>query len=120
MKYAENVGLKGRIIFSNPTQTKEEYARRMQLADVCLDTLLYNSHTTGMDILWSGTPLVTLPGIEVSEFILYFLLINCLTGETLASRVGASQLTALGCPELIASSPQDYENIAVQLGNNKK
>ncbi len=36
--------------------------RRGQLADVCLDSPLCNGHTTGMDVLWAGTPMVTLPG----------------------------------------------------------
>ena len=52
----------GRIIFSN-VAAKEEHVRRGQLADVCLDTPLCNGHTTGMDVLWAGTPMVTLPGI---------------------------------------------------------
>lgn len=52
---------KGRIIFS-PVAAKEEHVRRGQLADVCLDTPLCNGHTTGMDVLWAGTPMVTLPG----------------------------------------------------------
>lgn len=51
----------GRIIFSN-VAAKEEHVRRGQLADVCLDTPLCNGHTTSMDILWTGTPVVTLPG----------------------------------------------------------
>ena len=41
-----------------------------------------------------------------------------LPGETLASRVAASQLHALGCPELVANSAKDYERIAIKLGNN--
>lgn len=63
----------GRVIFSN-VAAKEEHVRRGQLADVCLDTPLCNGHTTGMDILWTGTPMITLPL------------------ETLASRVASSQL----------------------------
>ena len=51
----------GRLIFS-PVAAKEEHVRRGQLADVCLDTPLCNGHTTGMDVLWAGTPMVTLPG----------------------------------------------------------
>jgi len=91
----------GRILFSN-VAAKEEHVRRGQLADVCLDTPLCNGHTTGMDVLWAGTPMVTLPG------------------ETLASRVAASQLTTLGCPELIAASHQEYEDIAVKLGTDEE
>lgn len=36
--------------------------RRGQLADICLDTPICNGHTTGMDVLWAGTPMVSLPG----------------------------------------------------------
>ena len=90
-----------RIIFSN-VAAKEEHVRRGQLADVCLDTPLCNGHTTGMDVLWAGTPMVTLPL------------------ETLASRVASSQLTCLGTTELIASSYDDYEDIAVRLGSNRE
>ncbi|KAJ8737821.1 hypothetical protein PYW08_000416 [Mythimna loreyi] len=99
-KYAQGLGLPpGRIVFSS-IACKEEHVRRGQLADVCLDTPLCNGHTTAMDVLWAGTPLVTLPG------------------ETLASRVAASQLNALGCPELIALNKTQYEDIAVKLGTN--
>ena len=76
-----------RIIFSN-VATKEEHVRRGAVADVCLDTPLCNGHTTGMDVLWTGTPMVTLPV------------------DTLASRVASSQLRTLGCTELIAA---DYQ-----------
>jgi len=62
---ATNLGIgSGRIIFVD-TVNKEEHVRRGQLADICLDTLIYNGHTTSMDILWSGTPIVTLPSIIV-------------------------------------------------------
>ncbi|XP_064607672.1 UDP-N-acetylglucosamine--peptide N-acetylglucosaminyltransferase 110 kDa subunit-like [Liolophura sinensis] len=90
-----------RIVFS-PVAPKEEHVRRGQLADVCLDTPLCNGHTTGMDVLWAGTPMVTLPG------------------ETLASRVAASQLHTLGCPELVAKTKEDYESIAIRLGTDRE
>merc|ERR1712203_1329216 len=97
---AHQLGLKnGKIIFSN-VAAKEEHVRRGQLADVCLDTPLCNGHTTGMDVLWAGTPMVTLPG------------------ETLASRVASSQLHTLGLGELVAKTREEYENIAVRLGND--
>lgn len=57
----------GRILFSN-VAAKEEHVRRGQLADVCLDTPLCNGHTTSMDVLWTGTPVVTLPGIIYGKF----------------------------------------------------
>ncbi|XP_049886201.1 UDP-N-acetylglucosamine--peptide N-acetylglucosaminyltransferase 110 kDa subunit-like [Pectinophora gossypiella] len=99
-KYVRTLGLpQGRIIFSK-IACKEEHVRRGQLADVCLDTPLCNGHTTAMDVLWTGTPVVTLPG------------------ETLASRVAASQLKTLNCSELIAKNRDDYQNIAIKLGTN--
>ncbi|XP_050090150.1 UDP-N-acetylglucosamine--peptide N-acetylglucosaminyltransferase 110 kDa subunit isoform X1 [Anopheles aquasalis] len=99
---AQQMGIAaGRIIFSN-VAAKEEHVRRGQLADVCLDTPLCNGHTTSMDVLWTGTPVVTLPA------------------ETLASRVAASQLATLGCPELIAKSRQEYQDIAVKLGTDRE
>lgn len=55
-----------------------------------------------MDVLWTGTPVVTFPG------------------ETLASRVAASQLNTLGCPDLIARSRQEYESVAIRLGTDKE
>jgi len=54
-----------------------------------------------MDVLWAGTPMV------------------CLPKETLASRVASSQLVALGCPELIASSKEEFVTIASKLGNDE-
>jgi protein O-GlcNAc transferase len=93
--------LQGRVIFSH-VASKEEHVRRGQLADLCLDTPLCNGHTTGMDILWAGTPVLTLP----------------LT--TLASRVAASQLMALGFPELVAGSREDYVQKAVRLGTHPR
>ena len=122
-----------RVIFSN-VAAKEEHVRRGQLADVCLDTPLCNGHTTGMDILWTGTPMVTLPCKTFVSSISVLLLIkssllNHLIGlnktvkvfcfvsvDTLASRVASSQLEALGCPELVAKTREDYVNIAVKLG----
>lgn len=66
-QYAQNMGLPAsRIIFS-PVAPKEEHVRRGQLADVCLDTPLCNGHTTGMDVLWAGTPMVTMPGEQVEN-----------------------------------------------------
>uniref|UniRef100_A0A2A4JLS9 protein O-GlcNAc transferase n=1 Tax=Heliothis virescens TaxID=7102 RepID=A0A2A4JLS9_HELVI len=101
LKFAQSLGLEpGRIIFSN-IACKEEHVRRGQLAEICLDTPLCNGHTTAMDVLWAGTPVVTLPG------------------ETLASRVAASQLQAMGCSELIAKTRGQYEEIAVKLGTNR-
>ncbi|GMS89216.1 hypothetical protein PENTCL1PPCAC_11391, partial [Pristionchus entomophagus] len=101
MQYCVDRGLDSkRVMFSN-VAVKEEHVRRGQLADVCLDTPLCNGHTTGMDVLWTGTPMVTMPL------------------ETLASRVASSQLFALGVPELVAKSREEYVSIAVRLGTDR-
>ncbi|XP_074603439.1 UDP-N-acetylglucosamine--peptide N-acetylglucosaminyltransferase 110 kDa subunit-like [Brevipalpus obovatus] len=98
---ANEMGLPShRIVLSN-VAAKEEHVRRGQLADLCLDTPLCNGHTTGMDVLWAGTPMITL------------------AGETLASRVASSQLRCLGVPELIARNRQEFEDIAVRLGTDR-
>jgi predicted O-linked N-acetylglucosamine transferase (SPINDLY family) len=65
-----------------------------------LDTLPYNAHTTAIDALWVGLPVLT-----------------CL-GEAFAGRVAGSLLNAIGLPELIASSAQEYEELAVELAND--
>ena len=107
-----------RVIFSN-VAPKEEHVRRGQLADVCLDTPLCNGHTTGLDVLWAGTPMVTLPSNQC-KLGGYVCFIRLFPEETLASRVASSQLSALGMPELSANSLQEYEDIAVKLGSDTK
>jgi len=85
-----------RLIFA-PRLPLPEHLGRLQLADLALDTLPYGSHTTGSDVLWVGVPMVTR------------------TGNTFASRVGASLVTAAGLPELIADNWGDYSRLAVEL-----
>jgi predicted O-linked N-acetylglucosamine transferase (SPINDLY family) len=70
------------------------------MANLFLDTLPCNAHTTASDALWAGLPLITL------------------VGETFAGRVAASLLNAVGLPELIAANPEGYEKLAIELGNN--
>jgi protein O-GlcNAc transferase len=71
------------------------------LADLFLDTLPYNAHTTANDALWAGLPLVT-----------------C-AGTTFPGRVAASLLRAAGLPELIAGSLPEYEALALQLAQDR-
>ena len=75
-------------------------ARLQLLVYNCLLNFLFT--ITGMDVLWAGTPMVTL------------------AGETLASRVASSQLLTLGCPEMIAKDRTDFENISIRLGTDKE
>ena len=97
---AESRGItKERLIFAKRMDLPEHLARH-QLADLFLDTLPCNAHTTASDSLWAGLPVLTQ------------------LGETLAGRVAGSLLTAMGLPELIARSPEEYEDLAVELATN--
>mmetsp|Transcript_21197 Transcript_21197/g.55263 ORF Transcript_21197/g.55263 Transcript_21197/m.55263 type:complete len:1185 (-) Transcript_21197:87-3641(-) len=90
-----------RVIFSDLAD-KTEHIRRGSLADMCLDTLRCNGHTTGMDILWGGTPLLTVPG------------------DTLAARVSSSLVVALGHPQLVCDDLDEYEDKAVHFATNRR
>ena len=97
---AEQRGVSGqRLIFAGKTAVPEHLARQ-RLADLFLDTLPYNAHTTASDSLWAGLPVLTQ------------------IGETFAGRVAASLLRTVGLPELITTTPQDYERRAIELANN--
>jgi protein O-GlcNAc transferase len=85
-----------RLIFSG-LLPKDQHLARLRLADLCLDTRIYNGHTTTVDALWSGVPVVTLQGAHF------------------ASRVSASILTALGMTELITHSVNDYRDRVLHL-----
>jgi predicted O-linked N-acetylglucosamine transferase (SPINDLY family) len=86
-----------RLIFA-PRVPRAEHLARQRAADLFLDTLPCNAHTTASDALWAGLPLLT-----------------C-SGESFASRVGASLLKAVGLPELITRSLAEYEALALELG----
>jgi predicted O-linked N-acetylglucosamine transferase (SPINDLY family) len=89
-----------RILFA-PRKPKPDHLARLKLADMMLDTFTYGGHTTVSDALAAGLPAVTQ------------------LGDDFASRVGASLLTAVGLPELIAPDPDAYEALAVQLGSDR-
>jgi protein O-GlcNAc transferase len=89
----------GRLFFAQRVPTKAEYLARIQLADLALDTRIYNGHTTTSDALWAGVPVITLQG------------------DHYASRVASSALTAVGLPELITHSLEAYEGLAIRLAN---
>ncbi|KAJ4458880.1 putative UDP-N-acetylglucosamine--peptide N-acetylglucosaminyltransferase [Paratrimastix pyriformis] len=89
-----------RVIFSNLTK-KDIHIKRSYLADLFLDTKPYNAHTTGTDALWAGLPLVTLPGYKM------------------VSRVASGLVTALGCPEMVVTTPAEYEDLAVAWCTNQ-
>lgn len=85
-----------RIVFGKRLAAPE-YLARYRLADLFLDTLPYNAGTTASDALWAGLPVLTR------------------LGETFAGRVAASLLHAIGLPELIASTQEEFEALAIEL-----
>jgi predicted O-linked N-acetylglucosamine transferase (SPINDLY family) len=87
-----------RLVFA-PRADYPDHLLRLSLADVFLDTLPFNAGTTASDALWAGVPVVTRPG------------------EAFAARMAASLLHAIGMPELITHTPEEYVALAVRLGN---
>ena len=88
-----------RIIFANRIENSEHLARH-QLADLFLDTLPYNAHTTASDALWSGLPVLTCKG------------------DTFQGKVASSLLNAIGLPELITNSLHEYQKLAIKIAND--
>jgi predicted O-linked N-acetylglucosamine transferase (SPINDLY family) len=86
-----------RLVFAG-SAPYEEHISRYWHADLFLDTLPYNAHTSCSEALWMGCPVVT-----------------CI-GQTFAGRVAASLLRAVNAPELIAATIENYEETAVRLG----
>ncbi|MDB5656555.1 MAG: repeat-containing protein [Tardiphaga sp.] len=85
-----------RLVFAARLPPPQHLARH-RVADLFLDTLPYNAHTTASDALWAGLPLLT-----------------C-CGGTFAGRVASSLLHDLQLPELIAATLQEFERLAVEL-----
>jgi predicted O-linked N-acetylglucosamine transferase (SPINDLY family) len=90
-----------RLVYAPKAKAPEHRARAAQ-ADLALDCFPYGSHTTASDMLWAGVPLIAL------------------MGETIASRVSASVLTAAGLPELITTSLDDYQRLALRLASGRE
>jgi predicted O-linked N-acetylglucosamine transferase (SPINDLY family) len=86
-----------RLVFAPSVPGIAEHLARHRQADVFLDTLPYNAHSTTNDALWAGLPVVT-----------------C-RGPTFAGRVAASLINAAGMPELITTSVAEYEALALRL-----
>jgi len=88
-----------RLVFAERLPISEHLARH-DLADLFLDTVPYNAHTTCSDALWAGLPVLTLKG------------------HTFPGRVAASLLNAVGLPELITNTQEEYEALAIELAVN--
>jgi predicted O-linked N-acetylglucosamine transferase (SPINDLY family) len=99
-KEAEQRGLHTtRLVFAKRMELSEHLARH-RLADLFLDTLPCNAHTTASDALWAGLPVLTQ------------------AGESFAARVAASLLNAVGLPELITETQEQYESLAIELAHD--
>jgi predicted O-linked N-acetylglucosamine transferase (SPINDLY family) len=90
-----------RVVFA-PLLPLPDHLARHRHADLFLDTLPCNAHTTASDALWVGLPVLT-----------------C-AGTTFAGRVAGSLLGAVGLPELIVGSPADYERAALALARDPR
>jgi len=86
----------GRLVFA-PHVSFAAHIERHRHADLFLDTLPCNAHTTASDALWGGLPVLT-----------------C-SGNTFAGRVAGSLLTAMDMPELITASLEEYEQRALAM-----
>jgi protein O-GlcNAc transferase len=89
-----------RLIFAQG-QPLAAHLGRLTLADLSLDCAPYGSHTTASDALWAGVPQIA----------------YC--GDAFAARVSASLVTAIGLPELIVRSPEEYRALAVRLASDR-
>jgi predicted O-linked N-acetylglucosamine transferase (SPINDLY family) len=89
-----------RLVFAGRAEEAEHIARH-RLADLFLDTMPFAGHSTAIESLWAGLPLIT-----------------C-TGNAFASRVSASALAAVGMPELAAASLADYKTLALRLVHDR-
>lgn len=100
-KQAEARGVSGgRLVFAGRVPGQADHLARYALADLFLDTAPYNAHATAMDALWAGLPVLT-----------------CM-GQTFASRVAGSLVSAAGLAELATSSRADFEALAIQIARS--
>ena len=89
-----------RLIFAPRLPLMSDHLARYRRADLFLDTFPYNAHSTASDALWAGCPVLTY------------------AGTTFASRVAGSLLRAIGLPELITSSMDEYREMALRLARD--
>ena len=88
-----------RIIFAKRIPV-EDHLNRIKQADLFIDTLPYNAHTTASEALRMGLPVLTLEG------------------NSFASRVAASLLRAVSLPELITTTQEQFELVAIQMATH--
>jgi predicted O-linked N-acetylglucosamine transferase (SPINDLY family) len=100
---AESRGVsRERLVFAPFVAGHDQHLARLTHADLALDCFPYGSHTTGSDALWAGVPLIAL------------------AGDTFASRVSASILTAAGLADLVTTSLADYHALALRYASDRQ
>jgi len=100
LKTIGSAGISADRIEFTPKQPRQKYLELYHRIDIGLDTFPYNGHTTSLDSLWMGVPVVTL------------------VGQTAVSRAGWSQLSNLGLTELAALDEKNYVDIAAGLARD--
>jgi predicted O-linked N-acetylglucosamine transferase (SPINDLY family) len=90
-----------KVVFTEKVKEMSDHHKRLGLADIFLDSSPFSSHSTTYDYINAGLPMVTLKG------------------NSFASRVASSIYSSINMNELIAKSEAEYENIAVDLANDK-
>ncbi len=97
-RFAQSQGIAAhRLVFAPRLNKASDHVARQALADLYLDTLPYNAHSTACDALWAGVPVLT-----------------C-AGNSFASRVAASALAAVGLQELVARNLDEYQQLGREL-----
>lgn len=99
-----------RVIFTD-VAPKHLHISRARICDLVLDTAECNAHTTAADVLWSGTPLLTLPRYE-------YKMCSRMAASILKGALPKSEEGAVAAKELIANNEDDYEEKAVALGRS--
>jgi predicted O-linked N-acetylglucosamine transferase (SPINDLY family) len=94
-------GIAGERVEYIPRAPRLQYLERYRDLDLTLDPFPYNGHTSSLDSLWMGVPVITL------------------AGRTAVGRAGTSILSNLGMTELIALTPQQYIDLAVAWASDR-
>ena len=89
-----------RLVFAGRIESMADHLARQRVADLFIDALPYNAHTTASDALWAGVPVLTCKG------------------QSYASRVGASLLRTLDLNALITNDLDEYVQVAVSLAQD--
>lgn len=97
---AEHFGIEGKRLIFGKRMAHKQHLLRYQLADLFIDTFWYGAHTTALDALWQGLPVL------------------CCIGEVSTARVAASFLETLNMPELITTNFEAYAKKAIEIANN--